>query len=348
MEKLNNRVYMEFHNGIGDRLLDLLGIYIVCKYLGYTLCINFETDIYNTWGIYDTRLFVFPPDIELVKNDSTCCFRANMGGTYSPYRIYEYLKRTNGLTITFQEICEQYRRLAKHVIQPSPIILNALQSSISPPIDDNTYGIHLRCSDRVRTTIDERTCRYITSLEELNTIMIHLLDYIGDIINIEGGVEKVKFLLVSENEKWKCHIAKLLTSQYGDGIQFVQLSYSDDFSQTYHNFVPILDFFALSKCKCIIQGIKYSSFSTASALIGKGELINFGHKLVSSSQSNLQETNLWKTVLHVNHDTDTYYLDDDSIDNFSYQEELSKYCPYVLLYIIYDHTPRVIDSPLIP
>jgi hypothetical protein len=44
-------------------------------------------------------------------------------------------------------------------------------------------------------------------------------------------------------------------------------------------FYAVLDMFTLSRCKCILQNVKYSTFSICAAIIGGIKLLNFSHIL---------------------------------------------------------------------
>ena len=52
---MNNNATIVLNNGLGDKLLDLIGFYVICKYLNYKPNVTFNDD--NHWGSYDMKLF---------------------------------------------------------------------------------------------------------------------------------------------------------------------------------------------------------------------------------------------------------------------------------------------------
>ncbi len=81
-------------------------------------------------------------------------------------------------------------------------------------------------------------------------------------------------------------------------INFINVNY--DNSNTYDNYNAVLDFFCLSKCKKIFQGIKYSTFSAA--IIGNTEIINYTHKLECY---NIWLMHIYNPVIKINNKKET-------------------------------------------
>jgi hypothetical protein len=54
-------VKIQLNNGLGDKLLDLIGFCVICKYLNYKPVVNFQNNGQFVWGNnnYDNRLFHF-------------------------------------------------------------------------------------------------------------------------------------------------------------------------------------------------------------------------------------------------------------------------------------------------
>jgi hypothetical protein len=52
---------ISLNNGLGDKMLDLIGFVVICKYLNYTPNITFNNSSHFAWGgnNYDKRLFEF-------------------------------------------------------------------------------------------------------------------------------------------------------------------------------------------------------------------------------------------------------------------------------------------------
>jgi hypothetical protein len=99
------------------------------------------------------------------------------------------------------------------------------------------------------------------------------------------------FLIVSEDNNWKKEIENKI-SQFG--IQIIQLNYIND---TYSNYNSVLDMFCLSKCKEIIQGVKYSTFSILASLLGNGKLRNYSHHIDSYD---ICLIHIWSSVVDIN------------------------------------------------
>jgi hypothetical protein len=59
----------------------------------------------------------------------------------------------------------------------------------------------------------------------------------------------------------------------------------------------MLDFFSLSKCKVIIQGVKYSAFSIVASLVGNETITNLSGSL---ENDHLCIIKLWNSVLKIN------------------------------------------------
>lgn len=76
---------------------------------------------------------------------------------------------------------------------------------------------------------------------------------------------------------------------------FINIAYPQP--EINEGFNSMLDMFCLSKCKRIYQGIKWSSFSGLSALIGSVDIINY-YNLLPQYHSNYIYA--WKSVIKVN------------------------------------------------
>jgi hypothetical protein len=56
---MDNNVNIILNNGLGDKFLDLIGFYVICKYLNYNPNITFNNSSNFAWGNnnYDLKLF---------------------------------------------------------------------------------------------------------------------------------------------------------------------------------------------------------------------------------------------------------------------------------------------------
>ena len=292
------------YSGLGDRICDIVGSYIIAKYLGYKLNVLFNPVIgtKQAWGIthaYDIRLFDFDnKNITVFNNENNINCNYNYfirllqnGSSTSPYFIYKFLKKY--IDITFEEIIDNYNNYAKEIIKPSKIIQDNIPENLN-----NTYGIHLRKTDQIcKCDVYSGSSN---TINEFNIICNALFDDIYNIILTE--IEPL-FLITSEDNEWKEYFKnELLTFAKNNNkiINFINLNY--DYSNIYDNYNAVLDLFCLSKCKKIFQGIKYSTFSVSAAIIGNTEIINYTHKLECY---NIWLMHIYNPVIKINNKKET-------------------------------------------
>jgi hypothetical protein len=274
-------------NGLGDKLLDVIGFYILCRRLNYRPHIEFNRDIHTfDWGNnhYDERLFDFS-GLDLTPSPGTKYIDSyNPSVSLSPYKVYTYLQSRVQLP-DFETFSHEYARCAKEIIRPSNTIISAIPAGI-----ENAYGIHLRKTDKVK---DNYCASHENSLNEFDIIMKNLLETVGEIIATES---EPTFIIVSEEDEWKREIRdKILRMSGGKTITVLENDYS--VGQSYHNFNAVIDMFSLSKCKNILQGVKYSTFSILAALLGNGKLINFSRCLPDDRDCLIY---VWNSVVEIN------------------------------------------------
>lgn len=292
------------YSGLGDRLCDIIGSYIIAKYLGYKLNVLFNPANSNKheWGItniYDIRLFDFDNDNDNIKifnnvNDVNKNYnyyiKINIHAiSSSPYNIYNYIKKFND-NITFEEIINNWNNYANEIFKPSKIIKDNIPENLN-----NTYGIHLRKTDHIRNYSIYNGSS--TRPDEFNIIINSLFNDISNIILTE---DNPSFLLTSEDNEWKKYFKnKLLTFAKDNNklISFINLNY--DYSNIYDNYNAVLDLFCLSKCKKIFQGVKNSTYSNSAAIIGNTEIINYSNLLVCYSNCLIQ---LFYPVIKINNE----------------------------------------------
>ena len=122
----NNNVSIRVINGLGDKLLDVIGISVLCKYLNYKPYVIFDnTNDDISRNNYDIRLFNFN-EITISDSNDKCNFYVNYGGsstTFCPYRVYEFIKQFLH-EITFEQISNDFIEYSKIIIQPSEIIIS--------------------------------------------------------------------------------------------------------------------------------------------------------------------------------------------------------------------------------
>jgi hypothetical protein len=275
-------------NGLGDKLVDSIGFYVLCKILGYTPYIELNSIVHNfDWGDnrYDERLFHFSC-LQLTDNQCEKYIDSyNPSVSLSPYKVYDYLSSILENFQNFEDFSSYYALSAKEAIQPSEIIISNIPIGI-----ENAYGIHLRKSDKVKK---DHCVSHENSIDEFDMIIHHLLNNVREIINEE---ENPTFLIVSEDRSWKTEIShKILGMSDYKKIIILENDYSA--GGGYDNYNAVLDMFSLSKCKNILQGVKYSTFSILAALLGNNKLINYSHHLPDDKECLIY---VWNSVVEIN------------------------------------------------
>jgi len=283
-------------NGLGDKIVDSIGVCVLCNFLGYIPSIVFNQNVPQTFAWennpYDLRLFTstsFPVDKSNVP--ATYFIQSpNPSVSLCPYKVYIFL-RGKLPTITFEDVSNKYIDLMQKYIVPSFCI-----TYIFPDGIENAYGIHLRRTDKLNTTNVNNG--HECSTNEFDDITNKLLDDIKSIILTE---ENPAFFIVSEDAQWKQQtqpVVEEYSVANSRSIQLLNINYPNTKDvNTLCGFESIADMFCLAKCKMIFQGVKYSTFSMVASIIGSGTLQNYVH-VVSNSDCNLIDA--WSSVLDIN------------------------------------------------
>jgi hypothetical protein len=269
MEKLQ----IKSKNGLGDKLLDILGAYVICKYLKYQLVVDFNGDNSNwKWGnnYYDENLLIFK-DIEIVNNVKKENYQfidiVNPSTTLAPYNVWKYLS-IKIKNLEFREVCDKYKELANIFVEPSEVIKNYYNKNL-----ENAYGIHLRHTDKIfdgdLTEIDD--C-HMLNLNEFKFFESKLLEDIEKIIIKDS--EPI-FFISSEDCNYKKIFQENVEKIYKKYNKNINIIQNDFVESEFKNFNSVLDMFSLSKCKEIYQNINYSTFSIFSGLFGSKNLVNY-------------------------------------------------------------------------
>ena len=269
----NNNARIGLVNGLGDKLLDLVGFSILCRYLNYKPHVQFLNNGKQPWGTpaYDIQLFDFSDDLVVLNSTSESISTAfyvnsyNPSSSLCPYKVYQFINQFIPDT-TFEQISNDFVTYSKQIIMPSS---QAILSKM--PIDvEKAYGIHLRKSDKVSDTCD---IRHENLTSEFNIIVNKLLE---DVTNIILTDPEPIFLVVSEDDEWKQEICKIIVTmseKNNKPIKILDVDYSN--KNNYFNYSSVIDMFCLSKCKEILQGVKYSSFSIVASLLGNNKIRNY-------------------------------------------------------------------------
>lgn len=276
-------------NGLGDKLLDTVGFHVLCKHadLGPILRFN-ERAARAEWGdnVYDTRLFDFGNSIELGANDEDYRLESpDPSISLCPYNVYVILSRLDPQRVTFEGVSDSFAESAKAIVRPADDISRRLPRGL-----ETAHGIHMRRSDKVR----QGGCdpRHENDVAEFRTVVSALLEDVYALILRE---ERPAFFVVSEDARWRSEVEariRVLAEMAGKTITFARPDYRGVAA-----FDSVLDMFGLARCADIRQGVKYSSFSTAAALVGNVRLINYAHLLERGDECLIHN---WTSVLSIN------------------------------------------------
>ena len=288
---MDNNAKIVLYNGLGDQFLDLIGFYTICKYMNYKPNITFPTIDKNTkfaWGNnnYDLKLFNLK-DISVSNNNCNFYINSpNPSTSLCPYKVYIFIKKFIP-NISFVQISTDFILYAKDIIKPSEIIESKIPNDI-----EKAYGIHLRKSDKVSNKVD---IRHENLINEFFIITNKLLD---DVKNIIVNEREPSFLIVSEDVNWKKEITDIIHSigiKNNKQLKILNIDYTNE--NNYNNYNSVLDMFCLSKCKEILQGVKYSTFSILASLLGNGKLRNYSNHINSY---NICLIHTWSSVIEIN------------------------------------------------
>jgi hypothetical protein len=293
---MDNNANIVLYNGLGDQLLDLIGFYVICKYLNYSPNVTFPT-ISNSkfaWGDnnnYDEKLFNFNEIITLKNNCNYYIKSPNSSSSLCPFKVYVFLKNFYS-ELSFKQISDDFVLYAKNIIKPSEIILSKIPNDI-----EKSYGIHLRKSDKIQSNNTKIDIRHISTQNEFYIITNKLIDDVKNIIKTE---QDARFLIVSEDNNWKNEITNIIYNiafKNNKQVKILDVDYKN--SLNYNNYNSVLDMFCLSKCKEILQGVKYSSFSILASLLGSGKLRNYSHYTDSYKVCLIHS---WSSVIEINNE----------------------------------------------
>ena len=303
------KILLECQNGLGDKILDILGFSVFCDYHKFQPVINWDSKPFHFhWGknYYDLRLLKFNPSIQFTINSKKFPDKIespNPSSSLSPYKVFQYLKKTHP-EIKFEEVAEKFVIKAKELVKPTEFTERCMPKGI-----ENAYGIHLRFSDKVKM---EYNPRFEHNLKDFVMIRETILEDFDTII--EHDIEPA-FLVVSEDKAWKREFIYSLqgvADKHKKTIRILEPDYIND--QEFVGLESVVDMFALSRTKLIFQGVKYSTFSILAALLGSNKLVNYSN-LCESHDTCLIHT--WNSVLEIN--------GEKSFDT----EQLDKVCEYI-------------------
>jgi hypothetical protein len=279
--------------GLGDILLSIVGMLVFSELIEHKPVIIFNARLRNyPWGSneYDLRLFDFA-NVEIINNMQNKYantmhqfLETGCSTDMSPYLLYKYLQNS----FDFKYISKKYNESAAN-LKPSLCITNDIPSNIH-----GSFGIHLRKTDKVS---ENPYLYHENTKSEFNLIITKMIE---DLTYIIINEIEPKFVIVSEDEEWKNMFIGLLekiSEKNIKNINILKINYDKDKINEYIGYKSVLDMFCLSKCKKIFQGVKVSTFSTISALIGNVPIINYSHYLNNYDELFIH---LWSSVVTIN------------------------------------------------
>jgi hypothetical protein len=283
--------------GLGDKLSDTLGFLTYCYITGRKPILEWcKVHQEFLWGIasYDVRLFDFG-DIVSEKDEHKGKILISHGSSvsFTPHKIQQLLCNYDKIKIELDEIIQKYIFVCQQHIKPSEVTMQFIPDQIQKCI-----GIHLRRSDKLTGS---KSFVHTTSDNEYNGIIAHLKSYIDS--HVESCVDHdVYFFVCSEDTKYKNDFINYLQqvcTKYEKRCIICNTNITDETKNKYFNIEAVVDFFSLSKCTCILQGIKHSTFSMMAALTGRIPLHTFAHHDTNAV------LNLWKDCLSIHDHTHT-------------------------------------------
>lgn len=272
----NIKLTTNVKNGLGDRLLDVVGFAALCRKHGVKGMINWATHNHNfMWGsaIYDLRLLDFSElsEIEINSNgvkawDGLFINNISPGVSLSPYNIAMHHEETN-----IYDTIKDYIELAQK-IKVSDII----GKHISKDLEEYT-GIHLRRTDKIKTQLHGLHARHETSTKQYDYLINNLMDILRyDILSSTTN----KFYVTSEDMEYKDLFIKQIQEIAAEENREVEVRTTSRSDLpvdvlAYDGAYELYELFSLLRCKKIYQGIKYSTYSMFASLKSQIPIVNF-------------------------------------------------------------------------
>ncbi|MEM9354992.1 MAG: hypothetical protein AAGB04_02165 [Pseudomonadota bacterium] len=139
---------------------------------------------------------------------------------------------------------------------PSGRVLQAIPVDISDRI-----GLHVRLTDKLQK--DEAD--FDMNIETWRMVEKRVLALVDQCIS-----RRLPMFICSDDQEYKSKLLGKIRKQGGDVVDAFEIEQN----QRFQGYNAAVDFFALSRCKAIVQMTKYSTFSMAAAMIGGVPLLN--------------------------------------------------------------------------
>lgn len=252
------------------------------EFMEYDYKIYIYFNYCTRFGTTDHKLFkINNPNIIFINNSEYYSIKGKFeyidnGNPASTLSFRNIKKKIKNLDFSENKIKQVWYNISKNIF-PTEIIQKYIPSDLQ-----NTIGIHLRKTDKITTNSTGCT----QTISEFNKIHDKYKKYMLSLIE----EKKYKFFCCSEDIKWKNENIRFIKNLGGEVIECNNSISPSDLN--HNGFRVLLDFFILSRCNCILQTVKFSSFSTIASLLNNTRIINF-----SDSDSGLIKK--WKEILNI-------------------------------------------------
>jgi len=159
--------------------------------------------------------------------------------------------------IGLDAIAGTYRRIAS-ATRPAPEVARLIPADIGQRV-----GIHVRLSDKLVSEDEER---FTMSVDRWKAIEAAALAHIDRAV-----AAGEKLFVCSEDFAYRAELVDRIRGMGGDVI----VCDLPPASENREGFGAFVDFFALARCRRIVQMTRYSHFSLMPAIIGGCEIVNF-------------------------------------------------------------------------
>ena len=252
--EMQNTVHFKIcRSGLGDKLTGILGALVYCRLTKKQLVVEWVHEACQ-WGYYDDALFDFPFSIlRSVDHHAPERIESREDSTYlSPVCL---LKNSQ---VDFATLLEMFTECARINFRPS-------QAMTFPTELSNAIGIHLRRSDKIVSLPNS----FSVTRREYDAMMDRMMEYIQN--SMANGAT---YYICSEDAEYAGLFKKSLLNMANS--KDLKINLVEPVCNLSHQGADaVFDLFCLSRCKRILQGTQYSTFSIMAAMIGNVDMYNF-------------------------------------------------------------------------
>ena len=258
----------EHSNGLGDRLLDCIGGYVLSEIhnVHFEYIWSDKPATKNNGVLYDKKLF----DLKYCK-PSKYLTTKNIKSPNPSFSLSPTVIMKNN-QIDIRKLSNLFTKSAA-MIRINANVDEFLYKHLPSDMNE-THGIHLRHTDKIEH--DNRKVSPIkNNLQEYREIMTNLKMYITNLFKTN---DILSFFVCSDNPQVKdgfIHWLNLKSKEYNTSVRIIKAPT--------HESKDVIDLFTLSKCKSILSGTKYSTFSILACLLSRNKMFGFFGKNIQES-----------------------------------------------------------------